>query len=88
MLFSKHPKSIDSLLFKIGQVQAAAEDRQRPKDRELSGNLFLIFSVQEIVEFKQDAHNLIHRLTTLCRLGTYFIAAVVAMWLLELLLHR
>lgn len=86
-MFSKHPKSIDSLLFKIGQVQAAAEERQRPKDRDLSGNLFLIFSVQEIVEFKQDAHRLIHRLTTLCRLATYFLTAAVAMWLLDVLLQ-
>ncbi len=88
MLFSKHPKSIDSLLFKIGQAEKLAESRERPKDSDLTGSLFLIFSVQEIVEFKQDAHKLVHGLTTLCRLGTYVLAAAVAMWLLEVLLPQ
>ena len=89
MLFSKHPKSIDPLLFNGEMAQKAlAEAQCPPKDRDLSGNFFLIFSVQEVIEFKQDAQTLIRRLSTLCRLLTSFLTAAVAMWLLEVLLQQ
>lgn len=87
MLFPKHPKSIDSLLIKGSQIEQAAENPQRPRDGDLPGNFFLIFSVQEVVDFKQDAHKLIRRLSTLCRLLSSLIAAVVALWLLDVLLQ-
>lgn len=85
MLFSKHPKSIDSLLFKLGQAEKIAEMAERQDGYDPAANFFMIFSVQDVVDFKNDSHKLIRRLSTLCVLLTHCLAAGVAVWLIYVL---
>jgi hypothetical protein len=85
MLFSKHPKSMDSLLFKLEQAEKFVEMSERKDGHEPTSSFFMIFSVQEVVDFKNDAHKLIRRLSTLCVLVTSCVAAGVAVWLLYVL---
>lgn len=87
MLFSKHPKSIDPLLFKLEQAERLANASERPHEQEPASSFFMIFSVQEVVDFKRDAHKLVRRLSTVCVLLTYLLAAGVAVWLVEVLLQ-
>jgi hypothetical protein len=85
MLFSKHPKSIDSLLFKLGQAEKLAQAAERQDGYDPSSSFFMIFSVQDVVDFKNDSHKLIRRLSTLCVVLTSCVAAGVAVWLLYVL---
>jgi hypothetical protein len=85
MPFSKDLKAFDPLLFKEGEPQPVPVDLRRRRESDLASNFYLIFSVQELVELKQDTHRFIRRLSSLCLLVTGCVAAFVGLWLLEVM---
>ena len=94
MPFPNDPKLLDSLLCKAEAAQRAADaeqvpvDLRRKRENDLSSNFYLIFSVQEVVEFKQDTQRLIRRLSSLCLLVTSCVAALVGLWLVDVVFRQ
>jgi hypothetical protein len=83
MPYSKDFKSISALLVKAADAKHPQHDPPRPRESDLTSNFYLIFSVQDVVEFKQDTQRLIRRLSGLCLLASSCVAAFVALWLLD-----
>ena len=84
MPYSKDFKSIAPLLQKTAaDAKKPPVDPPRPRESDLTSNFFLMFSVQDVIEFKQDTQRLIRRLSSLCLMACSCVAALVALWLLE-----
>lgn len=58
-------------------------DLLKRREGDLPSNFYLIFSVQDIIDFKQDTQRLVRRLSSLCLLVSSCVAAIVALWLLD-----
>jgi hypothetical protein len=83
MPYSKDFKSIAPQLQKAADGKKPPVDPPRPRESDLTSNFYLIFSVQGVVEFKEDTQRLIRRLSGLCLLASSCVAAFVALWLLD-----
>jgi hypothetical protein len=83
MLFSKRSQSLGPLLKE--ETEGLLKDLSKRSARDPISNLLLIFSVAEIIEFKQDAHKLIRRLSTLCVLLSSLVTALVLRWLMDVM---
>ena len=75
-------KAISALL-KGEEPGQPSLDRLKPRESDLTSSFYLSFSVQDIVELKQDTLRLIRRLSSLCLLVASCVAAFVALWLLD-----
>jgi hypothetical protein len=87
MLFSKRPNSIEPLLYDEDDTKNLLLEMQKRGTGDTTSNLLLIFSVADIIEFKQDTHRLVRRLSTLCGLLTHVVVALVGLWLLRTLVQ-